>query len=82
MNRRNFFRLLTGAAVTPVLAPLAKLFPTVPEKTYIQGSEAVIGNYADYLQVSDFIVGSAISYNVKFAVGLPPNSNIRVRNVK
>jgi hypothetical protein len=61
MNRRNFFRLLTGVAATPVLAPLAKLLPAPTPETV----RCVIGEYADYLTVSDIVIEKAIDPTVE-----------------
>lgn len=84
-TRRGFLGLLTGLVATPVLQPLMKLLPTATS-TYIQGKEAVIGQYADYTNISDIIVDQAIdpaiSYNVRFCMGSLPSAVMRIRNIK
>ena len=51
--RRGFLKILGVLSATPVLAPVAKLFP---EKV-----DAVIGNYADYYNWTDVTFESAIN---------------------
>lgn len=48
LNRRELFRLLTGAALSPALEPLAVLVPTktISYRTYLIGSENIASSRA------------------------------------
>lgn len=61
MDRRRFFKLLTGAALTPVLAPLAKLVPACTRQVVIS---PVIGSYADYTSFSDLSLETSIDQEI------------------
>ncbi len=76
MDRRGFLRLLSGVAALPVVKPLMKFLP----EPAVQ--QAVIGEYADYITFSDLTFQSAISYNVKYAFGPPPDIVSRMRKIQ
>lgn len=67
MNRRSFLR---GLGILAAVAPVAKLLPSVavpPSSlvttsyyTYLMGKDAVIGQYADYVNFSDVALSTPI----------------------
>jgi hypothetical protein len=76
MNRRNFFRLLTGALAAPALAPLAKLLPKpLQYTTYITGNDAFIAKYYDDSGWSN------VSYSVRYSIGPAPRNTMRIRHI-
>lgn len=59
LTRRSLFRLLTGAAISPALKPLAVLFPTLEgQKIAVQATGTV--SYHTYLAGSDALCAADI----------------------
>ena len=71
MNRRGFFRALTGILSLPVLAPLEKLLP--------KPSPVKCGELKMWPKGAPL---GEVSYNVRYAFGPPPGKFIRLRNIK
>ena len=82
MNRRSFLRGLFGAAAVAT-APTYFFAPIGGWKsdTIVNPNEVAIGQYADYVNISDFDIKTAISYSVRFSMGLPPDATTRIRRV-
>lgn len=59
MNRRGFLKCVLGAAALPVAVRVipASLISETPKftSTYLMGKNAVVGGYADYLNLSDLV---------------------------
>jgi len=72
MNRRNFFRMLTGAVVAPVLAPLAKLLPApAMYTTYLLGDEQLIHLDSSIQETARVYYSSSLMASLKANADFP-----------